>query len=189
MNLIFGLGNPHLRYKNTPHNIGRDFVNWLASERIGEEWQKKEKLTSFVVKLPDMILGKSVLFMNRNGHSVAALKNFYNIKNEDTYLIQDELDLPWKKVKSSFNVSSAGHKGVESTMRHLGTRNFHRIRVGVSPPEKPPFPEKFLLSPMPPARTTEQKEVFQEILSVLKEEIPSSPRSPLYGSRTSKLFP
>jgi len=61
--------------------------------------------------------------------------------------VHDDVDLPVGKLKLSFGKSSAGHKGVESVMRNLKTKEFYRIRIGIGAQRKihpPKFSKKIL---------------------------------------------
>ena len=52
---------------------------------------------------------------------------------EKVLVIYDDLDLPFGKVKISWNKSSGGHRGLESIIKALKTEKFARIRIGISP--------------------------------------------------------
>ena len=34
ISFVIGLGNPDEKYRRTPHNIGREFVEWLADSGL-----------------------------------------------------------------------------------------------------------------------------------------------------------
>ena len=71
-------------------------------------------------------------FMNVSGKSVVPLVK--NAKDaERTIVVYDDLDLPLGGMKISFNRSSGGHKGVESIIKALKTREFARLRIGICP--------------------------------------------------------
>ena len=119
--LLVGLGNPGKEYDGTRHNVGREFLRSLAkSEGVVELFGKKVR-----VLLPNS-------YMNNSG---AAIKSYVKNKKdaEKLVVLQDELDLPLGKVKFSFGSSSGGHRGVDSVQRALKTKDFVRIRIGISP--------------------------------------------------------
>ncbi len=113
--LIIGLGNPGKKYECTRHNAGFLFIDEL--ERL------KIKIT----------LAKSQSFMNESGKAVANLIKFYKVKPENILIVHDDIDILWGSYKFSFGRSSAGHKGVESIIKSLKTKNFWRLRIGIQP--------------------------------------------------------
>jgi PTH1 family peptidyl-tRNA hydrolase len=119
--IFVGLGNPGKEYEGTRHNIGRDFLLAIAKE----EGKVVLYGTNVRVLLPNT-------YMN---HSGDALKSLVKTKKaaESLVVLQDELDMPLGKVKFSFGSSSGGHRGIESIQRTLKTKDFIRIRIGISP--------------------------------------------------------
>ena len=123
--LIIGIGNPGKKYERTRHNAGFLFIDEL--ERL------KIKIT----------LAKSQSFMNESGRAVVDLIKFYHptgdlpkgdkIKPENILIVHDDIDILWGNYKFSFGRSSAGHKGVESIIKSLKTKNFWRLRIGIQP--------------------------------------------------------
>jgi PTH1 family peptidyl-tRNA hydrolase len=139
---IIGLGNPGGEYAKTRHNAGR-MVSEIIAEKAGIELKEKKKPPHRVgsglyngstgspqggekvrVVLPDTFMNKSGAAATPYIKGVAAAKKLV--------IIHDEIDLPLGRVKVSFGSSSGGHKGVESVARAIKTKNFVRIRVGVS---------------------------------------------------------
>ena len=99
-----------------------------------------------------MILAKPQTFMNKSGVAVAALAKFYKIKPKDIWIIHDDIDILWESFKISFGRSSGGHKGVESIIGALKTKDFWRIRIGIQPTLKKHTPaEKIILKKFTPA--------------------------------------
>ncbi len=136
--IIVGLGNPGQEYENTRHNTGRIAVDALA-KRIDldkDEWKEDKKLKSEVAKTRigknNVLLIKPNTFMNKSGDAVRSL-----IKNkkaaETLVVVHDDLDIPFGKIKISFNKSSGGHKGVADIMKAVKTEGFIRMRIGISP--------------------------------------------------------
>ncbi|PIR58176.1 MAG: hypothetical protein COU71_00085 [Parcubacteria group bacterium CG10_big_fil_rev_8_21_14_0_10_38_31] len=70
-------------------------------------------------------------FMNKSGLS---LKPVITSKKKAQFLVvmYDDLDLALGTFKISFNRGSGGHRGVESIVRTLKTKEFVRIRAGIS---------------------------------------------------------
>ncbi len=112
--LIIGLGNPGKKYEKTYHNIGVLFIEYLAENGHA-----------------DAELVKPNVFMNQSGPMVAKLLKKSGAKPEEILIVHDDSDIELGKYKLSFGRSSAGHKGVESVIQSLGTKNFWRLRIGI----------------------------------------------------------
>lgn len=136
MKLIIGLGNPGEDYENTRHNIGFIFVNALAKHFGAPDFEANKKTLSEVAKVKTLILAKPQTFMNKSGLAVLTLAKFYKVKPKDIWVIHDDIDILWGEFKTSFGRSSAGHKGVESIIKNLKTKDFWRIRIGIQPTVK-----------------------------------------------------
>jgi PTH1 family peptidyl-tRNA hydrolase len=54
-------------------------------------------------------------------------------KLKNLVVVYDDLDIPVGSLKISFNRSSGGHNGLESIIKQVKSREFVRIRIGVSP--------------------------------------------------------
>jgi PTH1 family peptidyl-tRNA hydrolase len=74
--------------------------------------------------------------MNRSGRAVKSLADFYKINLDDLWLLHDDLALPLGALRLSQNAGPAGHKGVQSVIETLGTKNFGRWRLGIAPMKK-----------------------------------------------------
>lgn len=138
MILILGLGNPGKEFENTRHNTGFLIIERLQKEGDFGSWQEKKKMQSLVSKgkisNKKIVLAKPQTFMNNSGKAAIALKKYYRVKEENIWVIHDDMDLcllPQSQVRVSFNRGSAGHKGVISIIENLKTKNFVRLRVGI----------------------------------------------------------
>jgi len=139
MKLIVGLGNPGRKYRNTPHNAGYQAVEEVAS-RAGLKWRQARKIdTEFAEGLiagADCLLLKPTTFMNLSGEAVAPLVRGENVRIEtDLLVILDDVALPLGRLRLRASGSSGGHRGLESIIQHLGSREFPRLRCGVGPEE------------------------------------------------------
>jgi len=136
MQFVFvGLGNPGEAYTNTRHNVGFLVLDHFRESFRFPHWVENGKTTALLSK---DTLGKHTVtlvlpqtFMNKSGSSVKKLVT--NKKaTERLVVVYDDLDLPLGNIKISFGRSSGGHKGVESIIKSIGTKDFVRVRVGVS---------------------------------------------------------
>ena len=131
--LVVGLGNPGKEYESTAHNLGFMVIDTLA-ERSGISIGRRD-CQAFVgqgmVAGHKVLLAKPQTFMNLSGESVQGLLVKNEIAAGDLILVYDELDLPWQSVRIRPNGSAAGHRGMDSVIRCVGTKNFPRVRLGV----------------------------------------------------------
>jgi peptidyl-tRNA hydrolase, PTH1 family len=131
--LVVGLGNPGTEYESTAHNLGFMVIDRLA-ERNGISVGRRD-CQAFVgqgtLAGKKVLLAKPQTFMNLSGESVQGLLVKNEIGSGDLVLIYDELDLPWQSVRIRPNGSAAGHRGVDSVIRCVGTKEFPRVRLGV----------------------------------------------------------
>jgi len=145
MKLIVGLGNPGIKHEKTRHNLGFMVVDSFLkdfSSSLQNSWEEKKKFQSEIAeidwqpkkgKTEKVILIKPLTFMNGSGLSVSSIAKFYKINTEDIWVVHDEVDLPLGGMKIRFGGASAGHKGVESIIEHLGMDKFWRFRIGIGP--------------------------------------------------------
>lgn len=133
MILIIGLGNPGEKYSKTRHNVA-----WIIFDFLNKnfDWQKnkyaKALITSTSILNEDIVLVKPETFMNESGKVLDFFEKEYSITNENLIVIHDDIDLPLGKVRISNDRGDGGHNGVKSMVQHLGSKNFTRIRIGVS---------------------------------------------------------
>jgi len=137
MKLIAGLGNPGRRYARTRHNAGFDAADLLAA-RFGWVWDTRRSralLTSGTLDAEKILLAKPQTYMNESGLAVAELVRFYKLDpTTDLLVICDDLDLPLGRVRIRGRGAAGGQHGLESTIHHLGSTNFARIKIGVGRP-------------------------------------------------------
>lgn len=137
--IIVGLGNPGEKYAFTRHNTGRIILNLFLKKNNFPEWEFDKKSKSLIsaskIEKKEIVLVLPETFMNNSG---PAVKNFITSKTQvkNLIVIHDDLDIPLEKFKISFNKSSAGHKGVESIIKNIKTKEFIRIRAGITPTTK-----------------------------------------------------
>ena len=136
MVLVVGLGNPGKGYSLSKHNIGFMVVDEI-SNRLGVSIEKKGFKSLYAEALKEgkkLILLKPQTYMNRSGEAVRDAAGFFKIPVGDIVVVYDEMDLPLDSIKIKVGGGSAGHKGVESIIVHLGDLGFVRVRVGIGKP-------------------------------------------------------
>ncbi len=140
MKLIIGLGNPGKEYQNTRHNVGFLFADALISNIQYPISKLDKQINAEIVKgtldKKRIIVAKPQTYMNNSGVAVQALINFYKLKPSHLIIIHDDKDIPFGEFKIQTNRGAAGHKGIQSIIDQLGTKDFTRVRVGVAPQNK-----------------------------------------------------
>ena len=146
MGLLVGLGNPGSRYARTRHNIGFMVLDALADD-LGLTFREKEEYRVIDGSMENerIIFMEPLTFMNRSGIAVRKISDKHAVPPEKIIVIHDDLDLPAGKLKIRKKGSSGGHKGIESVIQNLGTRDFIRVKIGIG--RDPLIPsETFVLS-------------------------------------------
>lgn len=182
MILIVGLGNPGEKYKNTRHNIGFriidefrkkfNFPDFKSSKKFGAE------ISDNFFERKKIILAKPEKFMNNSGLAVKFLTVNYKIPATNLWIVHDDIDLSFGKIRISRARGPAGHKGVQSVIGKIGTKNFIRFRIGIRPKHYRKLvcgTEKFVLQKFTKREEKMVKEIIQRtILAVemtLKEGV------------------
>jgi PTH1 family peptidyl-tRNA hydrolase len=148
--VVAGLGNPGIRYEETPHNVGFWVVDELVSRHL-IRISKSESGTligSGKIRNRDVILVKPQTFMNNSGAGISAVLRYRNLGPENLIVVHDEFDLPWTALRIRTNSSAAGHNGVKSIIAALKTNVFTRVRVGVRPDHDVDDAADYLLAPL-----------------------------------------
>jgi|SRR3989338_372567 len=131
MFLIAGLGNPGDKYTGTRHNLGFEVVNELRRKMDLPQFETDKKFKSEISKNSGLILIKPLTFMNMSGMAISAVAEYFKVEPEEVIIIHDELDLPLGHIKIRLGGSDAGHHGVESVIKILGSDQFIRLRLGI----------------------------------------------------------
>jgi peptidyl-tRNA hydrolase, PTH1 family len=137
--LVVGLGNPGERYARTRHNVGFEVAR-LAAERWGLPRARKRYAGLYTegragpggprvgVLLPQT-------YMNDAGRSVGPARGALKLDLDRVVVVHDEIDLPFGRIESRLGGGLAGHNGLKSLRRELGSPDFRRVRVGVGRPD------------------------------------------------------
>jgi len=133
---IVGLGNPGEEYKTTRHNIGRILVERFRKNFDFPEWSEGTKkgflLSKGNIGNDSVILILPELFMNKSGTSIKPLITSKK-KAEQLIVVYDDIDLGFLSYKISFGRGSGGHRGIESIIKNIKTKDFIRVRIGIAP--------------------------------------------------------
>jgi peptidyl-tRNA hydrolase, PTH1 family len=169
--LIVGLGNPGDRYAGTRHNVG-----FKVADALSSRWQLPRAKRKFGGLIADGRIAPGAArvaillpqtFMNESGSAAGPARGSLGLPLERIVAIHDEIDLPFGEVRSKLGGGVAGHNGLKSLDRGLGSREFWRVRVGVGRPEStdPEIVSRYVLG-----RFTESREQVRDLIERAAEE-------------------
>lgn len=140
MYLIVGLGNPESEFNNTPHNIGFRVVDTIAKE-LNLNWKKVKFANGEAIKTvfqdDDVVLLKPATYMNKSGLCVISALKYWKVNINNLIVVQDDSDIELGRLKIGYNQNSGGHKGLESIIKSLKTKQFARLKIGIRPIDFP----------------------------------------------------
>jgi peptidyl-tRNA hydrolase, PTH1 family len=151
--LVAGIGNPGREYVDTRHNVGWMVCDELARRRGGSFRSKfSGELSELRVDGAKIALLKPQTYVNESGRSVAPAARFFKVDPASLLVVHDEVDLEVGRLQVRLGGGLAGHNGLRSVARHLGTSEFLRLRIGIGRPERgDPRPvADYVLSPFQP---------------------------------------
>lgn len=140
LRLVCGLGNPGDKYAQTRHNAGFWFLDKLCRALpvvLSSNTRFKSLLGEFNSGGKVVRVLAPQTYMNNSGEALAPLAKFYQIAPENILVVHDEIDLPPGVIRLKTGGGHGGHNGLRSIIRHLGSPDFHRLRIGVGRPENP----------------------------------------------------
>jgi len=137
LKLIVGLGNPGADYFSTRHNAGAWLVAALANRfhgqfRVDKKFQGEH--CRITIGGHDLHCLIPTTFMNRSGQSVGALASYYDIPVDSILVAHDELDIETGTLRLKPGGGHGGHNGLRDIIAHLGSSDFHRLRIGIGHP-------------------------------------------------------
>ena len=128
--LVAGLGNPGAEYAHTRHNIGFMVADLLAHEG-GLAWERSGKWDAATAKFGDTLLVKPASYMNRSGHPLFAIAQFFKIAPQEILVVLDDFSLPLGRLRIRQSGGPGGHNGLESIIAQFGTEEMPRLRIGI----------------------------------------------------------
>ena len=159
MKLIVGLGNIGEKYCFTRHNAGFMVLDKLAVDKWFS-FREESKLKCFLAKSCDIIYIKPTTFMNLSGEAVRAVMDYYKIDVKDLLIVYDDIALDLGRMRFRANGSDGGHNGIKSIIKHVGTKEFDRLKIGIGPQPNIPS-ENYVLQNFPKEQLEELKEVLK----------------------------
>jgi PTH1 family peptidyl-tRNA hydrolase len=151
--VLAGLGNPGRAYHGTRHNAGAAFVSYLAEcQGVTLDTEKYRSLVgrgqlanhACLFALPQT-------FMNLSGHAVKRMLSYTGTPVSALVAVHDDLDLPLGRIRLRVGGGAGGHRGVQSIIDLLQTRDFLRLKIGIGRPPEGTSAERYVLAKFPAA--------------------------------------
>lgn len=170
MKLIVGLGNKGEEYNNTRHNMGFRAIDAFATFHnveinklkmnglYGEIFNNNEKI----------ILLKPQRYINLSGQVIKEYTDYYKIDIKDILIISDDLDMPIGKIKLKFQGSSGGHNGLKDIEHCLKTKEYKRLKIGISN-NKEMSTKDYVLGKLNKAEKEEIDKIMDKIPDILND--------------------
>lgn len=169
--LLIGIGNPHINYENTPHNIGFAGLN-IINKFYKKIFYYNNHCNSYISFIPtkwgNFILAKPSIFINLSGIAVKQLFKYFSIKEKYLWILHDDINIKVGKVKISRIKNHGGHNGIKNILK-LMFSNIFRIRIGILPYKKKICIKQYVLNKM----NFSLKHILEIVLKKLSFEINS----------------
>ena len=173
MKLIVGLGNPGEQYRTSRHNLGFLVLDQLAGQ-YGISLQKRA-FDAFLGKgrvgSGAIILAKPQTYMNLSGSAVQKLVEYFKIDVENLIIIHDDLDLPFQTLRLKKGGGDGGHRGLASIIKHLGSPDFLRVRIGIGKPIRKTMVESYVLAPFSEDETIVLPRLIEQTCEAVRETV------------------
>ena len=168
MLLLVGLGNPTPNSQNNRHNIGFKIVDAI-NQKFGLSKQKpkfKGLLTTGNIGDKKIYAIKPLTFMNNSGICIRELIEYFKIEAENIIVFHDDLDIDFGKVKAKVGGTSAGHNGIKSIDKFIGT-DYSRVRVGIGHPKEKRSVNSHVLEDFKDDEEERIKEITESIVKLV----------------------
>lgn len=136
MKLWVGLGNPEPGMLRNRHNIGFMAVDTIAAVHGFAPWRRQFRGLTADGRIGNerILLLKPLTYMNDSGLAVQAAAAFHKLEPGSITVFHDELDLVPGKARVKQGGGAAGHNGLRSIDRMLGSPDYWRVRLGIGHP-------------------------------------------------------
>ena len=168
MLLFVGLGNPTPNSENNRHNIGFKLIDAL-NKKFGLSKQKpkfKGLLTTGNIDNKKVYAIKPLTFMNNSGVCIKELIDYFKIDAKNVIVFHDDLDIDFGKVKAKIGGTSAGHNGIKSIDKFIGT-DYSRVRVGIGHPKEKKRVNNHVLEDFKEDEEEKIKEITESIVKLV----------------------
>ncbi len=164
------LGNPGEEYRKTRHNAGFLFAEWMEEYKDLKIKRLKFRALYGEIKLSGkkglVILPQT--YMNESGVAVKGYASAYGIKPENIIVVVDDINFPVGQMRIKRKGSSAGHNGMKSIIEHLGSEDFPRIKIGVSPKHEGQDLRDYVLSDFSKADIDTLDKLYESVFDAVR---------------------
>jgi PTH1 family peptidyl-tRNA hydrolase len=132
--LVIGLGNPGKRYRDTAHSLGFEVVEEIARRigcRLRGSFRFKSRMGRGVHGTEELLLQEPQTYMNNSGSAAGKVARYYKVEPAEMIVVVDDADLAAGRLRVRPGGSSGGHKGLQSLVDGVGSRDFARVRLGI----------------------------------------------------------
>ena len=133
MRILFGIGNPGIKYNETWHNVG-----FIILDRLAHQLNLKFKPSKHdyyfaegTLENIDFVLIKPTTYVNNSGFAAADVISKYQTELSDFSVICGDLNIPKREIKLKQNGGDGGHNGLASIIYNINTNKFPRFRFGI----------------------------------------------------------
>lgn len=171
MKLIVGLGNVGTQYTSTRHNLGFMVIDELAQRHELSFGSKDQALVAKgEIEGESVVLAKPATMMNLSGPAVGQLMRYYKLDPAGVWVVYDELDLEFGKLRVRGQGSSAGHNGIASVIESIG-EGFVRWRLGIGRPTGPMDARNYVLQPFSKTEAEKLPQVINQTTDLLEQKL------------------
>jgi len=173
LRVIFGIGNPGIRYEFTRHNAGFLLLDYLAKKKSLNFQASTGEYLEAVGKLSDQnfVLVKPVTFVNNSGLAAKQIFEKYNLLPEEFLVICDDTNLKNFEWRVRLSGGDGGHNGLSSLIYHLISDQFPRIRIGIGTNPTDTVLSDYVLSDFSKDELEEYKSTFKKCFILIEEFI------------------
>jgi PTH1 family peptidyl-tRNA hydrolase len=186
LRVIFGIGNPGIRYENTRHNAGFLLLDFFAQkkslsfkETMGEYFKAQGKIGD-----QDYVLIKPSTYVNNSGIAARQVFDKYSPAIEDFLVVSDDTNLKTYVLRVRLSGSDGGHNGLSSIIFHLITDQFPRIRIGIGSNPSDVTLSEYVLSEFSKNELVEYQNTFIKGFQLIEEFIVGGSKKMLEANST-----
>ena len=132
---LYCLGNPTSKHNNNRHNAGLLLGDYLVKklDLNLKKFKNYQLSNSFQLDGTHCQIALSENYMNESGKGALSLKTSKLNKNDELFVLYDELDLDLGEIKIKHSGGNAGHNGLRSISSKIGD-NYWKLRIGIGHP-------------------------------------------------------
>jgi len=173
LQVIFGIGNPGIRYEFTRHNAGFLLLDYFAKkksisfkEAAGDYLEAEGKIGN-----QKFTLIKPVTYVNNSGLAARAIFEKHSLSSEEFLVVCDDTNLKNYDFRVRLSGGDGGHNGLSSIIYHLMSDQFPRIRIGIGSNPTDIVLSDYVLSEFSKSELEEYENTFNKCSTLIEEFI------------------